>query len=75
MPDPLVFLAQLADGRTCLGTDRDGEARLTLLLSRHDAAKLLERLDEYEAGFYVTLVPEHAVTRPTKRKRTTADAE
>jgi len=69
MSDPLVFLAQLADGRTCLGSDRDGEARLTLLLSRHDAAKLLERLDEYEGAFYVTLVPEQAVKSSTKRVR------
>jgi len=73
--DPLVFLAQLADGRTCLGSDRDGEARLTLLLSRQDAAKLLERLDEYESGFYVTLVPEDAVKKPKGRKRAASDRE
>lgn len=69
MSDPLVFLAQLADGRTCLGSDRDGEARLTLLLSRHDAAKLLQRLDEYEGAFYVTLVPEQTVKRSAGKGR------
>jgi hypothetical protein len=66
--EPFVFLAALADGRTVLGTDRDGEARLTLTLSRADAAKLMERLDEFTAGFYCTLVAEHLVQAP-KRKR------
>lgn len=77
MSDPLVFLAQFADGRTCIGADRDGEARLTVLLSRHDAAELLRRQDEFTAGFYVTLVPESAVkaTTPTKRRRRAHDAE
>jgi hypothetical protein len=69
MSDPFVFLAALADGRTVLGTDRDGEARLTLTLSRHDAAKLMERLDEFTSGFYCTLVAEHAVRTTPKRKR------
>lgn len=68
MSDPLCFLAQLADGRTCLGSDRDGEARLTLILSRQDAATLLQRLDEYQAGFYVTLTTEQQV-KTGKRKR------
>jgi hypothetical protein len=68
--EPLAFLAQLADGRTCVGTDRDGEARLTILLSRHDAAALMQRLDEFQAGFYCTLVAESAVqATPKKRKR------
>jgi hypothetical protein len=69
--EPFVFLAALADGRTCLGSDRDGEARLTLTLSRNDAAKLMERMDEFTSGFYCTLVAEHLVTAktPAKRKR------
>jgi hypothetical protein len=67
--EPLCFLAALADGRTCLGSDRDGEARLTLTLSRIDAARLMERLDEYAAGFYVTLCSEEAVKPTKKRKR------
>ena len=59
MPDaPLCFLAQLAGGQTCCGTDRDGEAWLKVLLSRQDASAVLARLDELSEGFYVTLVPE-----------------
>jgi hypothetical protein len=75
--EPFVFLAALADGRTVLGTDRDGEARLTLTLSRHDAAKLMDRLDEFTSGFYCTLVAEHLVTarQPAKRKRKGQDDE
>lgn len=64
--EPLAFLAQLAPGQTCVGTDRDGEAWLKVLLSRQDAAKLLERLEEYQEGFYVTLVPEREVKNLTK---------
>lgn len=55
--DPIAFPAQLADGRTCLGTDRDGEGRLTVLLSAEDTAMVITRLDELREGFYVTLVP------------------
>jgi len=56
-PDAIAFHAQLADGRTCLGTDRDGEGRLTLLLSAEDTAAVITRLDELREGFYCTLVP------------------
>ena len=41
MSDPLCFLAQLAGGQTCVGTDRDGEAWLKVLLSRQDAAMVM----------------------------------
>lgn len=58
---PLCFLAQLAPGQTCLGTDRDGEAWLKVLLSKADAADVMRRLDELQEGFYVTLVPEGQV--------------
>ena len=56
--EPVCFLAQLAGGQTCVGTDRDGEAWLKVLLSRQDAAAVMDRLDELTEGFYVTLVPE-----------------
>jgi hypothetical protein len=58
---PLAFLAQLAPGQTCIGTDREGEAWLKVLLSRQDAADVMARLDELQEGFYVTLVPESQV--------------
>ena len=38
--EPIVFQAALADGRTCLGFDREGEARLVLIISQQEAAKL-----------------------------------
>lgn len=65
--DALCFLAQLAPGQTCLGTDRDGEAWLKVLLSKADAADVMRRLDQLQEGFYVTLVPERDVK---KRRRT-----
>lgn len=58
MSDPLCFLAQLAGGQSCLGVDRDGEAWLKVLLSRQDAARIIERQGDLMEGFYVTLVPE-----------------
>ncbi len=67
-PDPLCFLAQLAGGQNCMGSDRDGEAWLKVLLSRQDAARVLERLDELGEGFYVTLVPERDAKRPPSRR-------
>jgi hypothetical protein len=63
---PLAFLAQLAPGQTCVGTDRDGEAWLKVLLARADAADVMARLDELQEGFYVTLVPEARVREMTK---------
>ena len=65
---PLVFLAQLAPGQTCVGTDRDGEAWLKVLLARQDAAAVIARLDELQEGFYVTLVPESQVQPRGRRK-------
>ncbi len=59
--EPITFLGQLAGGQTCLGTDRDGEGYIKLLLSRQDAAAVMSRLDELEEGFYVTFVPEWEV--------------
>lgn len=64
----LCFLAQLAGGQTCCGTDRDGEAWLKVLLSRQDAAAVLARLDELSEGFYVTLVPEADAKRPPSKR-------
>jgi hypothetical protein len=66
MRDPLCFLAQLAPGQTCVGTDRDGEAWIKLLLSRQDAADVMARLDELSEGFWVTLVPESQVRETPK---------
>lgn len=54
----MSFVAALADGRTCLGFDREGEARLTLILSQPEAAKLAQRLDELmDKSFLVVLSP------------------
>ncbi len=56
---PIQFTAALADGRTCLGFDREGEARLTLIVSQQEAAMLAQRLTELmETAFVVTLAPE-----------------
>ena len=43
---PIAFVAALADGRTCLGCDRDGEWRLTLILPSGEGAQLATRLAE-----------------------------
>lgn len=54
----MTFVAALADGRTCLGFDRDGEARLTLILSQPEAAKVAGRLPELmDTAFAVALQP------------------
>lgn len=57
--EPISFTAALADGRTCLGFDREGEARLTLIVSQQEAATLAQRLPELmDTAFRVTLIPE-----------------
>jgi hypothetical protein len=43
---PIAFVAALADGRTCLGCDRDGEWRLTLILPSGEGAQLAVRIAE-----------------------------
>jgi hypothetical protein len=56
---PIQFTAALADGRTCLGFDREGESRLTLIVSQQEAAIIAQRLVELmDTSFVVTLVPE-----------------
>jgi hypothetical protein len=56
---PIQFTAALADGRTCLGFDREGEARLTLIVSQQEAAELARRLTELmDTSFTVTCEPE-----------------
>ena len=42
--EPIRFEAALADGRNCLGFDREGEARLVLIVSQQEAAKLAVEL-------------------------------
>lgn len=55
----ITFTAALADGRTCLGFDHEGEARLTLVISQQEAAMLAQRLTELmDTSFVVTLKPE-----------------
>lgn len=57
-PSPIAFVAALADGRTCLGFDREGEARLTLILSGQEAADLATRLPELmDVSFAVVCQP------------------
>jgi hypothetical protein len=41
-PDPIAFVAALADGRTCLGCDRDGEWRLMLILPSEEGKALAQ---------------------------------
>jgi hypothetical protein len=56
--DPIAFVAALADGRTCLGCDRDGEWRLTLILPSSEGATLAARLPELrDVTFAVALQP------------------
>ena len=57
--EPISFIAALADGRTCLGFDREGESRLTLIVSQQEGAVIAQRLVELmDTSFRVTLVPE-----------------
>ena len=42
--DPIVFEAALAEGRGCLSFDREGEARLILIISQQEAATLAANL-------------------------------
>lgn len=57
-PEPIAFVASLADGRTCLGTDRDGEWRLTLILPEQEGAQLAQRLPELrDVSFAVVFQP------------------
>jgi hypothetical protein len=56
--EPIAFVAALADGRTCLGCDRDGEWRLTLILPVKEGAQLAQRLDELrDVSFAVVCQP------------------
>ena len=56
--DPLTFVAALASGRTCVSVDHEGEARLTLVLSQPEAARLVARLDELmDRSFIVAIQP------------------
>jgi hypothetical protein len=55
---PITFIAALADGRTCLGCDRDGEWRLMLILPSDEGKKLAQRIDELrDVSFGVALQP------------------
>jgi len=57
-PEPIGFMAALADGRTCLGCDRDGEWRLTLILPSDEGKYLAQRIDELrDVSFAVVLKP------------------
>lgn len=69
---PLCFLSQLAPGQSCMGTDRDGEAWIKVLLSRQDLATVVTRMDELREGFYVTLVPESQVRGASRRRQQSA---
>lgn len=57
-PDLITFVAALADGRTCLGCDRDGEWRLNLVLPSEEGKALAQRLDELrDRSFAVVCKP------------------
>jgi hypothetical protein len=54
----VAFVAALADGRACLSFDREGEARLTLILAQPEAAKLAAKLPVLmDTSFAVALKP------------------
>jgi len=56
--EPIAFVAALAEGRGCLSFDREGEARLVLILSQPEAAKLAVRLPELmDTSFGVAMQP------------------
>jgi len=56
--EPIAFVAALADGRTCLGCDRDGEWRLMLILPSDEGKALAQRLDELrDVSFAVVCQP------------------
>jgi hypothetical protein len=55
---PIAFVAALADGRTCLGCDRDGEWRLMLILPDAEGKLLAQRIDELrDVSFAVVCQP------------------
>lgn len=57
-PTPIAFTAALADGRTCLGCDRDGEWRLMLILPSDEGRQLAQRIDELrDTSFAVVCQP------------------
>jgi hypothetical protein len=56
--DPIAFVAALADGRTCLGCDRDGEWRLTLILPSAEGARLAARIHELREKTFWTVLQE-----------------
>jgi hypothetical protein len=57
-PEPIAFVAALADGRTCLGCDRDGEWRLMLILPSEEGKRLAQRIDELrDVSFAVVCQP------------------
>jgi hypothetical protein len=57
-PQPIAFVAALADGRTCLGCDRDGEWRLQLILPSDEGKALAQRIDELrDVSFAVVCKP------------------
>ena len=59
--EPIAFIAALADGRTCLGCDRDGEWRLMLILPSDEGKRLAQRLDELrDVSFAVVCQPVQA---------------
>lgn len=54
----VTFTAALADGRSCLSLDREGEGRLTLILSQPEAAKVANAWPELvDRSFMVALQP------------------
>lgn len=57
-PAPVTFVAALADGRTCLGCDKDGEWRFQVILSNEEGRKLAQRIDELrDCAFAVACQP------------------
>jgi hypothetical protein len=56
--DPIAFVAALADGRTCLGCDRDGEWRLMLILPNDEGKQLAQHIDKLrDVSFAVVCKP------------------
>jgi hypothetical protein len=45
-PEPIAFVAALAERGVCFGTDADGEWCLKLILPANEGAALAQRIDE-----------------------------
>jgi len=64
-PEPIAFTAALVPAPSkSLTLDSDGEARLTLILSQHDAQVILKAWPRLQdTSFHVVCIPENEVKK------------